>query len=161
MSDPSFLPGQTLEAGRLRSVAPWTLLFSGSKSIPTGAAIDTVVDTLANVVTNDEIPWSVSSGVITLPEGGLFLVSLHGSFATNGAGAVRRVHLRGSSLGIGRLAPYSFPSAGTGGTGLAVSGAIPLEIEPGETLDVLARQDAGAALTVNVSLGLTRLATNP
>lgn len=158
MSDPSFLPGQTLEAGRLRSIAPWTLLFSGTKTVANGGGSTTLFDTLANVVDNDEIPWSATSGVITLPAGGLFLVSLLGAFSTNSTGAVRRVHARGSQFGETRLAPYAVPSAGGSVTGIHASGTAVLPIDAGETIDVFGRQDSGANMTVTVYLGLTRLA---
>jgi hypothetical protein len=160
MADPNFLPGQTLEAGRLRSIAPWTLLFSGVKDIPSGAGTTTVVNTLANVVDTDEIAWSISNGAITLPEGGLFLVSLVGSFATTTGGNIRRAHVHGSTFGDQRLAPFNFPTAGSAGTGLQVCGAVPIDIEPGETIDVRGRQDSGATMSATFWLGLTRLAVS-
>jgi hypothetical protein len=161
MAEPDFLAGQTLTAGKLRSIAPWTLLFSGNKSIASNASTSTVVDTLANVVTNTEIPYTITSGVITLTDGGLFLVSLVGSWASNGAGSVRRVHVRGSVFLEGRCAPFSFPTSATGGTGAHNCGAAPIMIEPGENIDVLARQDSGGALVVTAWLGLTKLASLP
>lgn len=158
MADPDFLPGQTLDAGRLRSVAPWTLLFSGVKDIPSSAAGTTLVDTLANVVNTTEIPYSAAGGVITLPQGGLFLVSLVGAFSTVTGGNIRRAHVHGSVFGDQRLAPFNFPTPGSSGTGLHVCGAVPIDIEPGETLDVRGRQDSGATISATFWLGLTRLA---
>lgn len=156
MAQPDLLPGQALAAGRLRSIAPWTLLFSGTKTVSSSSS-DTVMDTLANTVSNNEIPYSVASGVVTIVEGGLFLVSLVGSFASNGGGVSRRVHVRGSVFGQERLAPFAFHTAATGGTGAQISGAAPIQISPGETVDVLVRQDSGSALSTTVFLGLTKL----
>lgn len=159
MVEPNFFAGQTLVRSQMRSIAPWTLLFSGTKSIPSNAGSDTAVDTLVATITNSEIPYSVTGGVVTLTDGGIFLVSIVASFASNGDGTVRRAQVR--VAGVNKLAPYGYPSPFTSGTGAHVSGAIPIQITAGQTVDVLIRQDSGIALSTTAYLGLTKLASLP
>lgn len=154
------MAGVTLPARELRALAPRTLLFSGTKTITNGTAATTPVDTLANVVDDNEIAWALSGGVLTLPAGGFFLVTLTGVFSDNLSGNTRRVHLQGAPAGLGsaRLAPFvnsGFSSAGT--TNLHVTGTIPLVIQPGEELRVFGRQDSGGDLSVTVWLGFVQL----
>jgi hypothetical protein len=156
------MPGPTLRARDLRALAPRTLLFSGTKTVADGVASVTAVDTLENVLDNQELPWSLDGGEIVLPDGGFFLVSLVGVFVANPNGTTRRVHLRITHLNgqadDSRLAPLAqCPFTTPSDTGLHARGTIPIPFEPRDRLQVHGRQDSGGSLDVTVWLSLTQL----
>lgn len=158
------MAGQTLRARDLRALAPRTLLFSGTKTIGDGVSAVTAVDTLESALDNQELPWTLEDGVITLTEGGFYLVSLVGVFAANPSGTTRRTHLRithlGGTIDDTRLAPLAqCPFTTPSDTGLHTRGLIPILFQPRDQLRVYGRQDSGGTLDVTVWLGLTKLPT--
>lgn len=154
------MAGLTLPAHELRAYAPRTLLFSGTKTIANSDSSQTQVDTLANVLDNEELPWTLEAGELELVDGGLFLVSLTAVFVDNASGNIRRAHIQGSQFGSSRVAPYVMPGfivqSPTGGH---VTETTPLQIVAGETIKVFCRQDSGVSLSATVWLGLTQLPT--
>jgi hypothetical protein len=139
---------------------PHYLVLAGTKAIANNTGTTTTVDTLGVVLNDGAIPHSLSGGgVLTLNDGGIFDVSLYGSYVTDFDGITRLVRVVGSTL-TNMLAPASQPSITSGiGHGLSASGVF--QIPAGETLTVSGRQDAGNDLNLTARLSLKLLAPLP
>lgn len=126
--------------------------FSGTTSVATGLGASTTI-AITEALANTDIDYSVTAGVVTLNDAGIYLVTLTAVFASGATGTLRWARVLPSSVAEpirDGAPPSTTPTPGVSGAGV-------ISVPAGETLQVEARHDQGANLNVTARLGLVLL----
>ena len=104
---------------------------------------------LANVTTAKSCANNTETAVVslTIKEAGLYLIHAQATFAKNGNGS-RFISLRYSTESSGGLGGQSTAAAPTGATIVQAFSVGPVQ-NAGATINLIVKQDSGAALNVN------------